>query len=358
MTVTPLNNKKPFTPTLESKSQNPNQKNLNNPKRITKITDYQLIKQIGNGSYGTVWLSKNKSTSKVCAIKVLKKSQLWLDESLYTISKERKLMKKLKEKPFIVQSIESFSNPRYIFLALELIESGTLQNLLEKYTFFNDVEVLFYLVQISTGLSVLHLSKIIYRDLKPENILLTSDGNIKLADFGLSKDVSTSNGRTNSVCGTVNYLAPEVICGESYSYSIDWYSLGVLLHQLYTGELPYELPHDSSNYSDVMMETILKGKLKIDPFIDPLGRSFLKWLTQMNPRHRPQDVNELRLHGWVSDLDWVGIINQQVQAPHLSHARQMSRTTSHLIQDLADHSEEYQTKHYEVNLFGSTFSDF
>lgn len=102
-----------------------------------------------------------------------------------------------------------------------------------------------YLVQISGGLSVIHHSKIIYRDLKPENVLLTASGDVKLADFGLSKDVSLLDGRTRSACGTYYYMAPEQVRGDSYTFTIDWYALGVLMHKVLTGTIPYDIEYDN-----------------------------------------------------------------------------------------------------------------
>ncbi|KAH9816473.1 kinase-like domain-containing protein [Melampsora americana] len=362
MTVTPANVTIPldlpipFTPSLQTKFHNNKIRKTITSGRPTKITDYQLIKEIGRGSYGTVWLSKDKLTSRVCAIKILEKRKLWLTNSYPIIKSETKIMKRLKNQPFILEFIQTFSNPKFIFLALELSELGNLNQILNQFEFFDFNQLSFYLVQISAGLSVLHQFKIIYRDLKPENVLINSDGNIKLADFGLSKDVLTSNGRTNTICGTVNYMAPEVIRGEDYSYSIDWYSLGVLIHQLYIGKIPYDIPDDSLDYSDVMMDTIVEGNLEIDPFIDPLGQSFLKWLTHMDPEKRPQSIDELQSHPWVSDLRWDDIINKKVQPPHISLPRQRSRSNS--VQNQADHSEKFQTKDYEIDIYGATFSDF
>lgn len=96
----------------------------------------------------------------------------------------------------------------------------------------------YYIVQIAGGLDGLHKAQIIYRDLKPENVLLTHHGRVRLADFGLSKDLSTLKGRTQTFCGTLIYVAPEVILGEPYDYAIDWYALGLLAHELYMGTIP------------------------------------------------------------------------------------------------------------------------
>lgn len=111
----------------------------------------------------------------------------------------------------------------------------------------------YYLVQIASGLNALHKSKIIHRDLKPSNVLLTSEGHVKLADFGLSKDLSLSNGRAMSICGTPEYMAPEVIRGEGATYATDYYSLGIMVHQLYTGKIPYLITESNCEPSHLIL---------------------------------------------------------------------------------------------------------
>lgn len=228
----------PFTPTVRTTVNRSRRNTIDLPP--SKISDFQLVRDLGSGSFGTVWLAKSKLNSQVCAIKVVEKRKVWISNCKEQLLHETKIMKKLSSKRFIIKLLKSFSNPKYVFMALEWAEMGNLQALLDKVDFLNYDDMSYYLVQIAGGLDAIHESEIIYRDLKPENVLLTAKGHVKLADFGLSKDVGSSNGRANSICGTLAFMAPEVIRGDVYTYTADWYSLGISAHQMYVGSIPYE----------------------------------------------------------------------------------------------------------------------
>ncbi|KAG0141019.1 hypothetical protein CROQUDRAFT_664390 [Cronartium quercuum f. sp. fusiforme G11] len=207
---------------------------------------------------------------------------------------------------------------------------------------FNFTEVSYYLVQIATGLYSLHSSKIIYRDLKPANILLDNKGHIKLGDFGLSKDVGSSEGRADTICGTLHYMAPEVLEGlKSYSYSIDWYSLGIMIHELYTGEFPFSNEILDGNRQQ-LLETIIRGEIIINSRIDPEGQSFILWLTNSNPERRPQTIDQIKTHPWVSRLAWSSILSKNEFVPHILDPNLKIRPD--LIDPTLDNSSKYETE--------------
>ncbi|EGF99557.1 uncharacterized protein MELLADRAFT_40213 [Melampsora larici-populina 98AG31] len=282
-----------------------------NPSLPTTIANYQLVEEIGRGAFGVVWLSRSKKTSQVYAIKILDKQELISPKQKESIESEIKIMKKLRKKPFVLQFHETFANSRYVFIVIEYAEMGDLYNLLVKNGKLSKDQVGYYIIQISAGLNELHQSKIIYRDLKPSNVLLTHEGHVKLADFGLSKEVSSfDDDKTGSLCGTIVYLAPEVIRGEDYSFSIDWYSLGILTHELYFNTIPIANGDPPEN-SHELMKLIMNGDLTLDPDLEPEGQSFIYWLTDFNPKRRPKDFNHIKLHPWLSNLPWRKILLNQ-----------------------------------------------
>ncbi|KAH9814774.1 kinase-like domain-containing protein [Melampsora americana] len=286
-----------------------------NPSIPTTISDYQLVEEVGRGAFGVVWLSKSKKTSQVYAIKILEKQTLLKPKQKESIESEIKIMKKLRKKSFILKFYETFSNSKYVFIVIELAEMGDLFNLLLKNGKMSKDQVGYFIIQISAGLNELHQSKIIYRDLKPANVLLTCEGQVRLADFGLSKEVHSFNDyKTGSLCGTVVYLAPEVIRGEDYSFGIDWYALGILTHELYFNTIPIANGDPPEN-SHQLMKLIMNGELTLDPKLEPEGQSFIYWLTNPISKKRPQNFKQIKLHPWISNLPWKKIILNQIPSP-------------------------------------------
>ncbi|KAG0142769.1 hypothetical protein CROQUDRAFT_673346 [Cronartium quercuum f. sp. fusiforme G11] len=283
---------------------------VTNSSKSTKISDYQLIEQLGLGGCGAVWLGKSKSTSQIYAVKVIEKEHLWKSAARMTLLKEAKIMKNLKGKPRLLQLHESFHNPKYAFMVLDLAVYGDLYYWLDQVGSMKYEEVSYYLVQISAALNSLHESKIIYRDLKPDNVLLDDKGHVKLADFGLSKDVSETYERTSSFCGTFTYLAPEVHSQfAAYNYAIDWYSLGIMTHELLTGDVPF--PKNVQQSRPDLVKAIVQGNLSLDPRLKPKARSFIVWLTSLHPNDRPENMDELKTHPWIAKAPWDEILSEK-----------------------------------------------
>ncbi|KAG0150798.1 hypothetical protein CROQUDRAFT_668403 [Cronartium quercuum f. sp. fusiforme G11] len=269
---------------------------------------------LGSGGYGEVWLAKNRETSKVCAVKVIDKKKVFESPALTLVGREAKVMKKLGRVPFVLPLIESFSNSKFAFMVLELAEMGCLESLMERVGPMSQARSGFYLIQIAAGLDSLHRKHVIHRDLKPGNVLLTACGDVKLADFGLSKDLGDRNERTRTICGTWAYTAPEVLRADGYNFAVDWYSLGILVHQLHTGNLPFP-PRRPQDTDVELFNIILDGRLVFDQTIDSKVRQCIMCLTSMAPSARPSSTRKLVQDPWVHCLPWKDILLKQIDAP-------------------------------------------
>ena len=209
--------------------------------------DFEMIKIIGNGSYGKVYLSIEKSTKKPYAIKIQQKNLLILqnqvEHSLYEFNILKLISGKTKnnniniKKNYFALINNFFQDSKFIYYVLDYVPGGELFTLMRKDIKFSPTNARFYIAQIIEALDTLHRNKIIYRDLKPENLLIDSDGYLKFVDFGVAKQIEN---RTNTLAGTPTYMAPEIVKKEDYSFEVDWWSLGILTYEMTVGLDPWD----------------------------------------------------------------------------------------------------------------------
>jgi serine/threonine protein kinase len=196
------------------------------------------VQLLGKGSFGEVYLVKKKSNNKYYAMKVLSKHRIIqhnLTKYAYT---EKNVLSYLRH-PFIVSLHCSFQTNDKLFLILDYCPGGDLGRALERDRKFSEDRARIYLAEVLLALEELHNREIIYRDLKPDNVVLDADGHALLTDFGLSKEGVKENDSTQSFCGSVAYLAPEMLRRAGHGKSVDWYLLGVLLYEMLVGMPPY-----------------------------------------------------------------------------------------------------------------------
>ena len=205
--------------------------------KTTTMDDFQIISVLGRGFYGKVMLVQRKGTKNLYAIKTIHKARLVQSKKVHTVFSERNVLMKVKH-PFIVSLSFAFQTASKFYLGLEYIPGGELFSHIQKKTKLDLDETRFYAAEIGLALSYIHENGIIYRDLKPENILLDEEGHVKITDFGLAKDISFDPS-TTTFCGTVEYLAPEIIKRERYSYAIDWWGYGCLIYEMLFGQTPF-----------------------------------------------------------------------------------------------------------------------
>ncbi|KAK1347012.1 hypothetical protein QTO34_000872 [Cnephaeus nilssonii] len=216
--------------------------------------------------------------------------------------------------PFIVKLHYAFQTEGKLYLILDFLRGGDLFTRLSKEVMFTEEDVKFYLAELALALDHLHSLGIIYRDLKPENILLDEEGHIKLTDFGLSKESIDHEKKAYSFCGTVEYMAPEVVNRRGHTQSADWWSFGVLMFEMLTGTLPFQGKDRKET-----MTMILKAKLGMPQFLSPEAQSLLRMLFKRNPANRlgagPDGVEEIKRHLFFSTIDWNKLYRREIHPP-------------------------------------------
>lgn len=206
-------------------------------RRFFADNNFTILNEISKGAFGKVYKVKNSETKNVYAIKILRKAQLIAENAVRQVRDEVTIQKLCGHHQFIVSCMFSWQTHCFLFIVLEYKSGGDLFDLLEEYAFLTEDLVKLYVAEIALAIDFLHGAGVIYRDLKPENLLLDEQNHISLTDFGLSKWLSIGS-RTNTICGTSQYMAPEISRGEPYSHAVDWWSLGVLTCRLLTDEYP------------------------------------------------------------------------------------------------------------------------
>ncbi|XP_029140470.1 ribosomal protein S6 kinase alpha-1 [Protobothrops mucrosquamatus] len=278
-------------------------------------SQFELLKVLGQGSFGKVFLVRKitpPDNSHLYAMKVLKKATLKVRDRVRT-KMERDILVEVNH-PFIVKLHYAFQTEGKVYLILDFLRGGDLFMRLSKEVMFTEEDVKFYLAELALGLGHLHRLGIVYRDLKPENILLDDEGHIKLTDFGLSKEAIDHEKKAYSFCGTVEYMAPEVVNRQGHTQSADWWSYGVLMFEMLTGALPFQGKDRKET-----MTLILKAKLGMPQFLSCEAQSLLRALFKRNPINRlgsgSDGVEEIKRHSFYSTIDWNKLFRREIKPP-------------------------------------------
>ena len=248
---------------------------------------FDIIATIGRGYYGKVRLVKTKETGEVLAIKSIRKSKLIAQNKVQSVLSERNIMAKT-EHPFIVSLKFTFQSKSKFYFGLEYVPGGELFHRIYKGSFLSRQEYRLVIAQVAIALHHLHSIGVIYRDIKPENILIAADGYIKLADFGLAKDITVDE-LTSTFCGTPEYIAPEIVKGLNYDTMIDWWALGILTYELIYHRTPFRSRKkvaDENENKSITYTNILQKEPRFPPDADPVEKEFITGLLRKDPKKR------------------------------------------------------------------------
>lgn len=297
---------------LESQYAESN-KNSNLEKTLKKfhLIDFEFKVTLGTGTFGRVYLVKRQSSKdEYYAMKILKKSEIIRLKQVEHIISEKKILSEIHH-PFIVNLLDWFQNDSNLFMLLEYVPGGELFSHLRRARRFPVNVAKFYASQIVLALEYLHTKDIIYRDLKPENLLLDANGNIKIADFGFAKRIED---RTWTLCGTPEYLAPEIIQSKGHGKPADWWALGILIYEMLAGFPPY---FDDNPYG--IYEKILKGRLKFPSHFDSVSKDLLRNLLNSDLTKRLGNLRggseDVRFHPWFHGVNWRAFLERKIRAP-------------------------------------------
>ncbi|XP_060577857.1 ribosomal protein S6 kinase alpha-5-like isoform X1 [Ruditapes philippinarum] len=294
------------------------------------VKDFELLKVLGTGAYGKVFLVRKlhgSDENKLYAMKVLKKASIVQKTKTTEHTKtERQVLEAIRDSPFLVTLHYAFQTDAKLHLILDYVNGGELFTHLNQREHFTEAEVKIYIGEIVLALETLHKLGIIYRDIKLENILLDSSGHIVLTDFGLSKEFLPSDElhRAYSFCGTIEYMAPEVVEGghTGHDFAVDWWSLGVLTYELLTGASPFTVDGESNSQSEISRR-VTKAKPPIPKSFSPVVREFILALLTKDPRRRlgANGADEVKFHRFFKGINWDDLAAKRIPAPFVPKIR-------------------------------------
>ncbi|KAL2023249.1 hypothetical protein VTK56DRAFT_3372 [Thermocarpiscus australiensis] len=286
------------------------------PRHKMTAADFEPLRCLGKGTYGTVLLVKQRSTGRLYAQKQFKKASLVVHKKLIEQTKtERQILESVNRHPFVVKLYYAFQDQEKLYLILEYGQGGELFTHLNTEKMFSEQTAAFYMAEMVLALTHLHDNLgVVYRDLKPENCLLDAEGHLLLTDFGLSK-VAVDSDACNSMLGTIEYMAPEVIQGKKYGKAVDWWSLGALGFDLMTGAPPFRGPNHAK-----IQDNIVRQKLVLPYFLSPDAKDLLTRLLRKEPAKRlgynmPKDLTTIKKHRFFRRIDWKKLAAREMEPP-------------------------------------------
>ncbi|XP_061662184.1 protein kinase C theta type isoform X2 [Syngnathoides biaculeatus] len=274
------------------------------------IDDFVLHKLLGKGSFGKVFLAELKASAQFFAIKALKKDVVLMDDDVECTMVERRVLALAWENPFLTHLHCTFQTKENLFFVMEYLNGGDLMFHIQNCRKFDLHRCTFYAAEIVCGLQFLHSRGIIYRDLKLDNVLLDSEGHIKIADFGMCKEKMSEEARTSTFCGTPDYIAPEILLGQKYNSSVDWWSFGVLLYEMLIGQSPFR-----GRDEEELFQSIRTDDPAYPRWLNQDAKDILIKLFVREPEERLGVKGNIRLHGFFGATDWKALEQRKVVPP-------------------------------------------
>jgi len=299
-----------------------------------KLEEFRLTRTLGAGSFGRVILVKHLETETYYAMKLLIKERVVKTKQVEHTLNEKKILQALNF-PNLVKLYYCFKDPSNLYLVLGFENGGELFTHLRKSRRFPEPMAKFYCSQVVLAFEYLHNLDIVYRDLKPENMLICASGYTKITDLGFAKRLG-SDMRTYTLCGTPEYLAPEVIKHRGYGKSVDWWTVGVLIYEMTAGNVPFHCKEHSEMYA-----RIVKGSFKCPDYFSKELVEILNAILQTDTSKRygclkggPSDIKS---HKWFQNLSWEGIYRQTIRPPYIPEVKGPSDTRHFQAQQNEEH---------------------
>ncbi|KAK0553422.1 Serine/threonine kinase [Tilletia horrida] len=284
-------------------------------RRKVGLEDFNFLAVLGKGNFGKVMLAEEKRSTKLYAIKVLKKEYIIEnDEIESTKSEKRVFLAAARERhPFLVNLHSCFQTETRVYFVMEFVSGGDLMLHIQREP-FTPRRAKFYATEVLLAVEHFHKQGIIYRDLKLDNILLTPDGHVKVADYGLCKEDMWRGNTTKTFCGTPEFMAPEILLEQPYGLAVDWWAFGILIYEMLLGQAPFR-----GDDEDEIFDAIIEDEPLYPIHMPRDSVSILQKLLTRDPARRlgsgPTDGEEIKAHPFFRDVNWDDVYHKRVPPP-------------------------------------------
>ncbi|XP_060621877.1 protein kinase C delta type isoform X2 [Anolis sagrei] len=286
-------------------------RSLSRPSRRNfNIDSFIFHKVLGKGSFGKVLLAELKGKNEFFAVKALKKDVVLIDDDVECTMVEKRVLALAWENPFLTHLYCTFQTKDHLFFVMEFLNGGDLMFHIQDKGRFDLYRATFYGAEIVCGLQFLHSKGIIYRDLKLDNVMLDKEGHIKIADFGMCKENVFGEHKATTFCGTPDYLAPEILQGLKYTFSVDWWSFGVLLYEMLIGQSPYH-----GDDEDELFESIRVDTPHYPRWITKESKDILEKLFEREPTKRLGVIGSIKDHNFFKAINWTALEKREMDPP-------------------------------------------
>lgn len=322
----------------------PQNKPVGHSSKHLRREDFDLVKTLGTGTFARVWMvklagRKDDARNKVFALKILRKADVIRLKQVEHVRNERNVLAGVAGHPFITTMVASFQDSECLYMVLEYCPGGEVFSYLRRARRFNETTSQFYAAEIVLILEFLHEREgVAYRDLKPENILIDADGHLQLVDFGFAKKIhdrtppkhsshgnasgadTQQTGETYTLCGTPEYLAPEVIRNTGHGTAVDWWAFGILIYEFLVGQPPFWDQNPMKIY-----EQIVEGKVRYPSAMGKDARDIIAGLCTVDVTKRLGNMAggaaTVKEHPWFANINWDDLYHRRMKGPIIPHLK-------------------------------------
>ena len=345
-------------PEIKQKSSKEESIKVTNTERKLGYDDFVPLKLLGTGSFGRVLLVRKKNNNKYYAMKILLKSYLKQTHQEENTRTERDLMVTINC-PFVMDIKYAFQDEIHLYLVTEFMQGGDMFFHMHDKGLIKKERTKFYIIELVLAIEYLHSNNMIYRDLKPENILMDKYGHIKVTDFGLSKILDDMNDKVFTLCGTPQYMAPEVIRKRGYDKGVDWWSLGCIFYEMLTGAMPFYIPRNQKLSPRLYQTPIKFPKNMTIEEIDLISK-----LLAVDPKQRigngSNDAKDIKAQPYFKGVDWDKYYRQEIKPPFipkLKNETDLKYFDKAFTEESINVKQQVPRSRVQSDYFGFTYND-